>query len=212
MTNIGHFQAAGSCLMPMGASRRRDCGSRPRRAWTPRNSRKKDIILYSARPARAWRCPGVPCAWATRLASRTPRRSCLHQLETSRTASARARTSTSASAELAAVAALKGELPTPQEYLDAMKTIDPTAADGVPLPQLRPAARVHRGRGLRPRCRGGGRGQGHRGLEFVVSPGGSPGSSNARLGTCRTCSRHESWLMARAYSAPGGVRPVAEAA
>ena len=34
-----------------------------------------------------------------------------------------------ASAELAAVAALKGELPTPQEYLDAMKTIDPTAAD-----------------------------------------------------------------------------------
>merc|ERR1712167_84169 len=37
-----------------------------------------------------------------------------------------------ASAELAAVAALKGELPTPQEYLDAMKTIDPTAADTHP--------------------------------------------------------------------------------
>jgi len=34
-----------------------------------------------------------------------------------------------ASAELAAVAALKGELPTPQEYLEAMETIDPTAAD-----------------------------------------------------------------------------------
>merc|ERR1719421_629847 len=74
-----------------------------------------------------------------------------------------------ASAELAAVAALKGELPTPQEYLEAMETIDPTAADTYRYLNFDQLPEFTEARGLRPRRRGGGRGEGHRGLGPVQS-------------------------------------------
>ena len=128
MTNIGHFRAAGKLLDSMGAERcPRGCGSRRPPRWTQRSSRPRATTRSTARWARAPRCPAARSAWATRRASPTRPRSSRRRTRNFPNRLGKGANVYLASAELAAVAAIEGKLPTPEVYLEAWKKIDSKA-------------------------------------------------------------------------------------
>merc|ERR1711939_56687 len=130
MTNIGHFRAAGNLLNSMGAE------SLPTRLWVAPPTKMDATQLtsegyYSVYGKVGARTEMPGCSLCMGNQARVAEKATVVSTSTRNFPNRLGKGANVylASAELAAVAALKGELPTPQEYLDAMKTIDPTAAD-----------------------------------------------------------------------------------
>ncbi|CAH0365273.1 unnamed protein product [Pelagomonas calceolata] len=129
MTNIGHFRAAGKLLDADG-------GVTPTRLWISPPTRMDAAQLteegyYSIFGKAGARMEMPGCSLCMGNQARVADAATVVSTSTRNFPNRLGKGANVylASAELAAVAALKGELPTPQEYLDAMKTIDPTAAD-----------------------------------------------------------------------------------
>merc|ERR1712159_316270 len=129
MTNIGHFRAAGKLLDADG-------GVTPTRLWISPPTRMDAAQLteegyYSIFGKAGARMEMPGCSLCMGNQARVADAATVVSTSTRNFPNRLGKGANVylASAELAAVAALKGELPTPQEYLDAMKTIDPTSAD-----------------------------------------------------------------------------------
>ena len=129
MTNIGHFRAAGKLLDADG-------GVTPTRLWISPPTRMDAAQLteegyYSIFGKAGARMEMPGCSLCMGNQARVADAATVVSTSTRNFPNRLGKGANVylASAELAAVAALKGELPTPQEYLEAMETIDPTAAD-----------------------------------------------------------------------------------
>merc|ERR1712224_577000 len=129
MTNIGHFRAAGELLKGHG-------GQLPTRLWISPPTKMDAVQLtdegyYSVYGQVGARTEMPGCSLCMGNQARVADKATVVSTSTRNFPNRLGRGANVflASAELAAVAAIIGKLPTPQEYLEAMKTIDPTAAD-----------------------------------------------------------------------------------
>jgi len=128
MTNIGHFRAASKLLGEQarhpgqavdGAADQDGCQAAERRRAT---------TAYWVPPARAWKCRGAACAWATRPKCKRARRCSRPRPATSPTGWARTAMFTWAAAELAAICSKLGRIPTKAEYMADMGVLTAASA------------------------------------------------------------------------------------
>ena len=136
------FPRCGNVLDGRDATCRRGCGSRRRPDGRSELLREEGYYgILGPVPARASRCPAARCAWATRRSAQP-----CHGMSTStRNFPNRLGIDTRVylgSAELAAVCALLGRIPTGAEYMEQMKAVSSKAGGIYRYMKLRPNRRV----------------------------------------------------------------------
>uniref|UniRef100_A0A7S3E2C0 Aconitate hydratase B n=1 Tax=Chloropicon laureae TaxID=464258 RepID=A0A7S3E2C0_9CHLO len=129
MTNIGHFRAAGKLL-------KEGEGQLPTRLWIAPPTRMDEAQLtsegyYSIFGSRGARTEMPGCSLCMGNQARVADKSAVVSTSTRNFPNRLGKGSNVylASAELAAIAAMKGSLPTPEEYLEYMKHLDAMSAD-----------------------------------------------------------------------------------